>query len=250
MALPGFVVLVGLGTWQLERMDWKAELIAFREAQLAAPPVALPNAGADGAITEDEAAALAFRRVTVSGVFLHDREIFFFATRQGSAGFHVITPLRRTGGGVVLVDRGWVPAGARPAWLRAEGQLEGLVTVEGLIRSSPRRGRFTPDNDPARNTWFWFDFAAMADHAGVTAPAFVVEAGPAANPGGLPIGRELAVTLRNEHLTYAITWYCLALALAVIYGLSQRAPAETDGSGENGETDGSGGTGEAGGASG
>ena len=90
----------------------------------------------------------------------------------------------------------------------------------------------------------------MAAYAGVTAPAFVVEAGPAANPGGLPIGRELAVTLRNAHLTYAITWYCLALALAVIYGLSQRAPVEADGSGGNGEADVSGGNGEAGGASG
>ena len=237
-ALLGFVVLVGLGAWQLQRMDWKAELIALREARLAAPPVALPDDPADGAMAQDEIAALEFRRVTVSGVFLHDREMFFFATRQGSAGFHVITPLRRTGGGVVLIDRGWVPAGARPTWLRADGQLDGTVTVEGLIRSSPRRGRFTPDNDPAKNTWFWFDFAAMAAHAGVTAPAFVVEAGPAANPGGLPIGRELRVTLRNPHLTYAIIWYCLALALAVIFGLSRRAPVEPDGSGGSGEAGG------------
>lgn len=217
IAVPLFLVLVGLGTWQLQRLSWKTELIAYRQAQLAAAPVTLPDD-----VSGEGTAAFEFRRVTVSGAFLHDREIFLAATRQGKVGFRVITPIRRPGGAVVLVDRGWVPAEARDPSRRAEGQIEGPVSVEGVVRSGARRGWFTPDNDPARNYWFWFDLPAMAAFAGIEAPRFVIEAGPAPNPGGLPMGREMRVELRNEHLEYAVTWYCLALALAVIFVLSQR----------------------------
>ncbi len=216
IAVSAFVVLVGLGTWQVQRLLWKGDLITYREAQLAAP--AIPLGDDLSAIGDD----FAFRRVTVSGAFLHDNEIYLAASHDRTIGFQVITPLRRADGSVVLIDRGFVPSAARPAWLRGEGQVTGVVTIEGLVRVSPRRGSFTPDNDPDKNYWFWFDFAAMAAFAGVEAPLFVVEAGPAENPGGLPIGRELRVELRNEHLSYAITWYCLALAMVVIYGLSQR----------------------------
>lgn len=224
IALSGFVALIGLGSWQVQRLIWKGDLIAYREAQLVAPVMALND---DLSMVEGD---VAFRRVTVSGVFLHDREIYLAATRNQKIGFHVITPLRRADGSVVLVDRGFVPSAARPARLRADGQVEGVVAIEGVIRASPRRGALTPDNDLAKNYWFWFDFAAMAAFAGVEAPAFVVEAGPAENPGGLPIGSEPRVKLRNDHLTYAITWFILALALAVIYGLSQRVDVDVESS--------------------
>jgi surfeit locus 1 family protein len=219
IAISVFVVVMGLGTWQVQRLLWKGDLIAHREAQLAAP--ALPLGDDLSGIDE----TFAFRRVSVSGEFLHDNEIYLAASHNRVIGFKVITPLRRSDGSVVLVDRGFVPSAARPAWLRGDGQVAGVVTIDGVVRASPRRGSFTPDNDLEKNYWFWFDYVAMAAFAGVEAPPFVVEAGPAENPGGLPMGRELRVELRNEHLSYAITWYCLALALVVIYGLSQRVEA-------------------------
>jgi surfeit locus 1 family protein len=221
IALPAFAVLIGLGTWQLERLAWKAEIIAFREARLAAPAIPLP---ADLADAGEALAALEYRRVGVAGVLLHEREIYLAASRRGSVGFDVITPLRRAAGGVVLVDRGWTPAAARDPARRPQGQVEGQVAVAGVVRLTGGRGWFTPDNDPARNYWFWLDLPAMTQYAGVDAPPLVVVAGPAPNPGGLPIGKEARVELRNDHLQYAITWYALALALAVIYCLSQRRP--------------------------
>ncbi len=228
IAVSAFVVLMGMGTWQVQRLLWKGDLIAHREAQLAEPAMPL---GDDLSVIDGD---FAFRRVSVSGDFLHDNEIFLAASHNRIIGFKVITPLRRADGSVVLVDRGFVPSAARPTWLRGEGQVTGMVTIEGVVRASPRRGPFTPDNDLEKNYWFWFDYAAMAAYAGVEAPPFVVEAGPAENPGGLPIGRELQVELRNEHLSYAITWYCLALALVVIYGLSQRVEVEPAADPDNG----------------
>lgn len=231
IALPAFAVLIGLGTWQLERLAWKAEIIAFREARLAAPAIPLPAdlaedglAEADLAENREALAALENRRVRVAGVLLHEREIYLAASRRGSVGFDVITPLRRADGTVVLVDRGWTPAAERDPARRPQGQVEGQVAVAGVVRLTGGRGWFTPDNDPARNYWFWLDLPAMTRFAGVDAPPLVVVAGPAPNPGGLPIGKEARVELRNDHLQYAITWYALALALAVIYFLSQRRP--------------------------
>ena len=226
IALPAFAVLIGLGAWQLERLAWKTEIIAFREARLAAPAIPLPADLADGG---EALAALEYRRVGVAGVLLHEREIYLAASRRGSVGFDVITPLRRADGGVVLVDRGWTPAAGRDPARRPQGQVEGQVAVEGVVRLTGGRGWFTPDNDPARNYWFWLDLPAMTQFAGVDAPLLVVVAGPAPNPGGLPIGKETRVELRNDHLQYAITWYALALVLAVIYFLSQRRPPPAGG---------------------
>ncbi len=216
IALPALVTLLALGTWQLERLAWKTELIAHRQSQLAAPPMPL------AAVPAGAPAALDFRRVRARGVFLHEREIHLAATRRGKAGFRVITPLRRADGATLLVDRGWVPAAAREPARRALGQVAGEVEVEGVVRGGGRPGWFTPDNDPAENYWFWRDLPAMAAAAGVEAPAIVLEAGPAANPGGLPIGREIVADPPNNHLGYAATWYILAAALAAIYVLSQR----------------------------
>src|SRR5580692_5646810 len=62
------LVLLGLGTWQLERRAWKLDLIAARAAGLAAPPIPLPDQIADPA-------ALEYRRVWVEGRFRNDREL-------------------------------------------------------------------------------------------------------------------------------------------------------------------------------
>ena len=216
IAVPMFIVLVGLGVWQMNRLAWKTEIIAYRETQLSAPAVPI----------SDDSAQVEFRRVLVEGEFLHDKEMFLAANRDGRFGFHLITPLKRSDGSFVLINRGWIPPGMRESWLRADSRLEGTVTIEGVIRSSPGRSWLTPENDQAKNYWFWRDYEAMAAYAGVDAPPYMVEAGPAENPGGVPIGREFKVELRNEHLQYVIIWFALAVILAVIFVLSQRVPIE------------------------
>lgn len=219
IAIPMFIVLVGLGSWQVQRLAWKTEIIAYREAMLAEPAVAL---------TDDDG-VIEFRRVLVEGEFLHDKEIYLAANRDGRFGFQVITPLRRRDGTHVLVSRGWIPPGMREPWLREESRILGMVQIEGVIRTNPGRSSLSPENDLEKNYWFWRDFAAMATYAGIDAPPFMIEAGPKANPGGVPIGREFKVELRNEHLQYVIIWYSLAVALVVIFVLSQRVVKEDEG---------------------
>lgn len=225
IVLVALAVLAALGTWQLERRAWKADLIADLAAKLALPPAGL------GEILTDDA-GLEYRPVQVSGRFRHDKELYLAArSYQGKPGYHVITPLlldeAPDGIDAVLIDRGWVPADRRAPASRAAGQVAGTVTVTGIARRPVKPNWFTPDNLPSRNQWYWVDVAAMAadlsERAGIDQVApLLIEAGPEPNPGGLPVGGRTRVELPNNHLQYALTWYALAATLVVIYLIWRR----------------------------
>jgi surfeit locus 1 family protein len=212
-ALLAFVALVALGTWQLERLAWKRDLIATREAQLAAAAALLPAAAEDWRTWD-------FRPAIVQGEFRHDLEqLFGVAAIDGRVGHHVLTPLVRPDGVAVLIDRGWVPADqAHPAARRA-GQVEGPVRIAGTLRyrGDDRPGWFTPDNRPEQGLWYWYDLGALERALGLQLLPVVVEADATPNPGGLPIGGRTRTELSNNHLQYAITWYGLAAGLLVIW---------------------------------
>jgi surfeit locus 1 family protein len=224
--IPALIVLLGLGTWQVQRLHWKEGLIADRTARTTAAPIALPAPGAP--LSPVALTDLDFRHGTATGVFQHEREMYIAArTMEGSVGYQIVTPLQQADGSVVLVNRGWVPETRKNPAKRAEGQLAGTVTVDGAIRAPGVQHWLQPDNQPVQNIWFWSDLPAMAAHAGIAPDKLVpvfLEAGPALNPGGLPVGGQTKVNLPNDHLQYAITWYALAAALAVIYVLYHRQP--------------------------
>jgi surfeit locus 1 family protein len=211
--LLALVALVALGTWQLERLAWKRDLIATRDAQLAAPAASLPATAADWRAWD-------FRPVRVQGEFRHDLEqLFGVAAIEGRVGHHVLTPLVRPDGVAVLIDRGWVPADqAHPAARRA-GQIEGQVRIAGTLRyrGEDRPSWFTPDNRPEQSLWYWYDLPALERALGLQLLPVVVEADASPNPGGLPMGGRTRTELPDNHLQYAITWYGLAAGLLVIW---------------------------------
>ena len=207
----GVIVLLGLGTWQVERLQWKEGLIAARESRIAAPPLDLP--------TGDDPAAIQYRRVHFAGRFLNDREMYLAArTYEGETGYHVVTPVRPAAGPPVLVDRGWIPLFRKDPASRPESRPEQMTEIDGYVRLPAKPNIFTPANDPGNNLWFSIDLAAMARYAGLAAVRpFYVQAAPGPDPKALPIGIKLSVDLPNNHLQYAITWYALAAALLVTY---------------------------------
>lgn len=215
--------LAGLGLWQIERRAWKLDLIARVEARLAAPPVAAPGpADWPGISAED-----AYRRVTATGSFLHDSEVPVQAVTDLGPGFWILTPLR-TPDFTLLVNRGFVPTDRRDPVTRPQGQIEGPVTVTGLLRVTEPGGAFLRRNDPGAGRWYSRDVAAIAEAEGVgpVAPYFL-DADATPNPGGLPVGGLTVIHFRNSHLSYALTWFALAagLAGASLY-LWLRPPAE------------------------
>jgi surfeit locus 1 family protein len=222
MSLVGIAVLIGLGVWQLERMVWKRALIATLTESLVADPVPLPPPAAWPGLTRQ---ATEFRRVRLAGTFLHDKEALVYAigsgsrTAAGGLGYRVFTPLRLDGGALVMVDRGFVPDADKAPEARAAGQVAGPVEIVAVIRWPEARPMFAPADDPVRNMWFARDPAVIAAAKGITiAPFYVAQESPAA-PGGLPRVTRLQPNLPDNHLQYALTWFSLALALAVIFGL-------------------------------
>jgi surfeit locus 1 family protein len=217
--LPMLLLLLALGAWQVERLFWKEDLIAQRQAAVAATPVPVPR-------SLEEARGMEFRHVTDEGVFLHDKEIFLGATSEaGEQGYQVLTPLLEPSGRIVFVNRGFIPAELKDPAKRPAGQIGGTVRVQGLLRLPPdgKPNWFLPDNRPDLNYWFWVDIPAMsaADKIEGVAP-FYIDADATPNPGGWPKGGVTRLALPNNHLQYAITWFSLAVALIVIYVLYHR----------------------------
>jgi surfeit locus 1 family protein len=213
-----FCVLVALGTWQVERRSWKLDLIQRIEMRVHAPPVAAPGREEWTRVT---AADHEYRHVSVSGTFLNDRETLVTASTELGPGFWVLTPLRLEDGSLVLVNRGFVPTDLRDPASRQAGHIAGETTVTGLLRITEPGGMLLRSNDPAAERWFSRDVEAIAAARGLTdvAPYFIdadAASADAASGGlGLPVGGLTAIKFHNNHLVYALTWYGLAVMVAV-----------------------------------
>jgi surfeit locus 1 family protein len=218
-AIATFVFLA-LGTWQIERRAWKLDLIARVESRIHAAPAALPDPPRWPVL---DAKAEEYLRVTATGEFLHDRETLVQALTEHGAGFWVITPLR-TPQGIVLVNRGFVPA-EKTVRRPESGGAPGRLTVTGLLRATEPGGGFLRTNDPAADRWYSRDVAAIAKARGLgsTAP-FFVDADGSPNPRRYPIGGLTVVRFNNNHLIYALTWFALAGLSAAAAFLWLRKP--------------------------
>jgi surfeit locus 1 family protein len=222
--LAALALLIGLGVWQLRRLEWKEGLIAQIEARAKGPPISLEEAIDLAHAGKDPS----YYRVHVKGHFENDKERYLYAlSTDGEPGWHVITPFASNEGDLVLIDRGFVPDKLRDPSTRRAGELEGEVDVTGLVRLPEIQGLFTPDNDPNANHWFWRDLNGMTFSMFPTAtmnPApFFLEAEKSDVSGGWPRGGQTRLELPNNHLQYAITWFLLAGAVIVIYAVYMRS---------------------------
>ncbi len=194
--IAGFAILVGLGLWQLQRLEWKRGVIATIEARLAEPPGAVPPAPTEAA---DE-----YRRVAASGVIGSGEIHVYTATPSGGVGYRVIAPFTLEDGRAILLDRGFAPIaekdGARPT---------GPARVEGALLWPDDGSGGPPDLD--RNVWIARDPAAMAATLG-TEPVLLVVERSAPPDGLLPL--PVTVDIPNRHLEYVVTWFGLAAVWA------------------------------------
>lgn len=210
-------LLIGLGSWQLQRLKWKQELlanIAASEASPARPIEPVLNALANGHNVD-------FIRVEVTCRGLaRAPAIELYALKGGEIGSRlisscpVLTALYRS----ILVDRGFVPdtVTSRPL---PDPQITDPVEIVGVLRM-PERGNFmTPPNTPKR--WYLHNAQAMGKALNTTqpvAPVFLM-AETSSNPDFKALEpTPFPVDIPNRHLEYALTWFGLAGALAGVYG--------------------------------
>jgi len=216
-----FAILAALGTWQLNRLQWKNAMIAQVDTRtkLAPAPAPSPDLWAD--LNHDD---YEYLPVKVTGCFLHDKEahIYTVLKRGKSAyfgsGFLVMTPLVTDEGWTVMVNRGFVPNKFRDPASRPAGSSPSPVTIEGLFRKNQSRNAFTPQDDLSKNIWYTRDPVKMALNAGIAsdriAPFSIDAFASMTPPDGLPQAGQTRLHFPNNHLQYVLTWYGLALALA------------------------------------
>jgi surfeit locus 1 family protein len=200
--------LIGLGMWQLHRHSWKLDLIARIDMRIKAPPIDPPGPAAWSSVDADHDA---YRHIAVKGVWLRGCDTLVQAVTVRGAGFWVMTPLRTDAGFTVIVNRGFVPADDRR--FGAVTGVELPTEIIGLLRITEPGGGFLRNNDPAENRWYSRDVKAIADAQGLkdVAPYFIDDAG---HVGSVPVGGLTVISLPNNHLQYALTWFLMALALA------------------------------------
>ena len=223
-------ILIALGTWQLQRLEWKTGILNAVERGIASP--ALPI---DAVLMEaGNPAGVAFSHVMATGMFDHDAELYIFGSAPGQPpGYRVVTPLIRENAPPLLVIRGSVPEVFKDPAARPDGQIGGEVTVTGLVRAHDEKGTFGVDNEVPGNLWFYRDIAAMAEASGYPGalPA-MIEAADTNVPGGWPRGRDpqqIHNNIPNRHLEYALTWYAMAVVMVIIAGLFMRARLRSKG---------------------
>jgi surfeit locus 1 family protein len=212
--LGALAILVSLGTWQLQRKEWKEALIAAVEARLSAEPVPF-----DDAVVRAEAGeTMEYQPVYLDGVFAHDNAAGVFGTYEGRAGVYLFAPLRRSDGSFVYINRGFAPQNAKAA----NSEPQGAVRVYGLLRRAEvKRGLerlLAPKDQPADKIFFTRDPRTLGAAAGIYAPPiWYVDSNGLESDGPWPKGGLTRVDFPNRHLEYALTWFGLAAALVGVF---------------------------------
>lgn len=209
----GVAILLGLGLWQVQRLERKSAMIAEIEARMAAQPVPLPDA------PDRESDRLL--RVTVEGRLGSEELHFLTSVRPWGAGYRVVSPLELAGGRRILVDLGFVPQDMKePASRPGASTPSAPLRVTGPLLWPQEADSFTPDPDIGRNIWFARDVDAMAAALDTEPVLVVAETSGAGDwPRPVPPG----VDLPNRHLEYALTWFGLAIAWAAMTVILIRA---------------------------
>jgi len=220
VALLLVAVFLGLGTWQVVRLQWKLDLIARVDARVHANPVAAPGAVKWAQVTKESDE---YRRVRVAGHYLYQFTTPVQALSELGSGFWLLTPFCTDEGHIVFINRGFIPVadnkpGSYPG-SRAQGDPCAApgdkVAVTGLLRITEPKGGFLRENDPVANRWYSRDVAMLTAARGLSnvAPYFI-DVGKGQEPQGVPeraVGGLTVISFTNNHVVYALTWYALAL---------------------------------------
>lgn len=216
-------VLLTLGTWQVQRMYWKEDLITNITARLVSEPVDLPPFAEWAMLDPDD---FQYRRVSFRGQFQHAYEQRAYMVVSdpkggplGGQGHWIMTPFELIDGGSVWINRGFVPLHLSDQDITT-GQ-DQIITLKGLMRPSEKAGIATPGNKVGFDGTLWFvrDTGAMTLQSGLSAetvaPFFVdLEANDGSS---LPQAGETRIAFSNRHFGYVLTWYGIALTLIGVF---------------------------------
>ncbi|XP_015120257.1 surfeit locus protein 1 [Diachasma alloeum] len=216
-----------LGTWQVQRRQWKLQLLKDLYEKVSSEPIPFPE-------DPQELAKMEYRPVRVKGEFLYDKEIRMgpkslimdgmavgeksggLMSTTGSTGYWIVTPFKLYDRDLtILINRGWVKARKGKIPERELGHVPGVVELTGIVRLNEERPVFMPKNTPNAGLFVYRDVYSMAELTD-SAPIFLDLVARDGTPGG-PIAGQTRISMRNEHMSYIITWYTLSALTAFMW---------------------------------
>ena len=193
-------VFIGLGTWQIIRLNWKNNLILEIENSLKNPPVELAQSKKEN-----------FLKIKTSGSIDFDKQIYLYNLNEsGTPGFEVINPIT-IGDENFLINRGWIPFEKKGT---QEINVFDQKNIIGTLKLQGRKNIFKPDNDLDENYWFSLNREDILKFTGKNFSKYIIYLD---GNYQLPRPKKITANISNNHQKYAITWFSLALSILLLY---------------------------------
>ena len=194
------LVFIGLGTWQIIRLNWKNNLILEIENSLKNPPVELAQSNKEN-----------FLKIKTSGSIDFDKQIYLYNLNEsGVPGFEVINPIT-IGDEHYLINRGWIPFEKKGT---QEINVFDQKNIVGTLKLQSRKNIFKPDNDLDENYWFSLNREDILKFTGKNFSKYIIYLD---GKYQFPIPKKITANISNNHQKYAITWFSLALSILLLY---------------------------------
>ncbi|MDC3069180.1 SURF1 family protein [Candidatus Pelagibacter sp.] len=194
------LVFVGLGTWQIIRLNWKNNLISEIENSLKNAPVELAQSKKEN-----------FLKIKTSGFIDFDKQIYLYSLNDsGTPGFEVINPITIEDENY-LINRGWIPFGKKDT---QEINLFDQKNIIGTLKLQGRKNIFKPDNDLDENYWFSLNREDVLKFTGKNFSKYIIYLD---GDYQFPRPKKITANISNNHKKYAMTWFSLALSILLLY---------------------------------
>ena len=193
-------VFIGLGTWQIIRLNWKNNLILEIENSLKNPPVELAQSNKEN-----------FLKIKTSGSIDFDKQIYLYNLNEsGTPGFEVINPIT-IGDENFLINRGWIPFEKKGT---QEINVFDQKNIIGTLKLQDRKNIFKPDNDLNENYWFSLNREDVFKFTGKNFSKYIIYLD---GNYQFPRPKKITANISNNHKKYSITWFSLAISIFLLY---------------------------------
>ncbi len=194
------LVFIGLGTWQIIRLNWKNNLILEIENSLKNSPVELAQSKKEN-----------FLKIKTSGSIDFNKQIYLYNLNEsGTPGFEVINPIIIEGENY-LINRGWIPFEKKGT---QEIDIINQKNIIGTLKLQGRKNIFKPPNDLDKNYWFSLNREDILKFTGKNFSKYIIYLD---GNYQFPRPKKITANISNNHQKYAITWFSLALSILLLY---------------------------------
>ena len=207
------IILLSLGTWQLERLRWKSHIISTMNKHISLSPKEI-NASVINDIKNYN-----YRRIKLEGTYIYNKNITIYSkVLNGKVGRHLIIPFK-TKFGYILINKGFIPKDYNIDVAFAEKAKN--ISINGIVKFQQKINYFTPKNNLITNEWYYINLDEISKFLNIPLMDFylIEEDNPKER---YPVGSQYNLKVPNDHLQYAITWFSLAIALSIFMHLLWR----------------------------